>query len=217
MKDLRQARPGRQAEARGVPGRRLLDLQPRHVRHQGVPAVINPPQACILAVGAGEQRPVVKDGALAVATVMSCTLSVDHRVGRRRARCRVPADFKRLIEKTRWRCCSNGPESGCGSILEFDIIVIGGGPGGYVAAIRAGPARHEDRARRARAPGRHLPQLGLHPDQGAAALGRGRRICCTTWTTTASPPRNVSFDSGEGGQARRAASPPSCRAASGTC
>lgn len=42
-------------------------------------AVINPPQSCILAVGAGEQRPVVKDGALAVATVMSCTLSTDHR------------------------------------------------------------------------------------------------------------------------------------------
>ncbi|MCM0021428.1 MAG: pyruvate dehydrogenase complex dihydrolipoamide acetyltransferase, partial [Tagaea sp.] len=39
-------------------------------------AVINPPQGCILAVGAGEQRPVVKNGALAVATVMSCTLSV---------------------------------------------------------------------------------------------------------------------------------------------
>jgi pyruvate dehydrogenase E2 component (dihydrolipoamide acetyltransferase) len=43
-------------------------------------AIINPPQAAILAVGAGEQRPVVKDGALAVATVMSATLSVDHRV-----------------------------------------------------------------------------------------------------------------------------------------
>ncbi len=42
-------------------------------------AVINPPQGAILAVGAGEQRPVVKDGALAVATVMSCTLSCDHR------------------------------------------------------------------------------------------------------------------------------------------
>ena len=42
-------------------------------------AVINPPQACILAVGAGEARPVVKDGAVAVATVMNCTLSVDHR------------------------------------------------------------------------------------------------------------------------------------------
>ena len=42
-------------------------------------AVINPPQACILAVGAGEQRPVVRDGELELATVMSCTLSVDHR------------------------------------------------------------------------------------------------------------------------------------------
>ncbi len=43
-------------------------------------AVINPPHASILAVGRGEQRPVVKDGALSVATVMSCTLSCDHRV-----------------------------------------------------------------------------------------------------------------------------------------
>ena len=43
-------------------------------------AIINPPQAMILAVGAAEKRPVVRDGALAVATVMSCTLSVDHRV-----------------------------------------------------------------------------------------------------------------------------------------
>ena len=43
-------------------------------------AIINPPQAMILAVGTAEQRPVVKDGALAVATQMSCTLSVDHRV-----------------------------------------------------------------------------------------------------------------------------------------
>ncbi len=43
-------------------------------------AIINPPQGGILAVGAGEPRPVVKDGALAIATVMTCTLSVDHRV-----------------------------------------------------------------------------------------------------------------------------------------
>lgn len=42
-------------------------------------AVINPPQGAILAIGAGEQRAVVKDGALAVATVMSCTMSCDHR------------------------------------------------------------------------------------------------------------------------------------------
>ncbi|WP_100258835.1 pyruvate dehydrogenase complex dihydrolipoamide acetyltransferase [Qipengyuania seohaensis] len=42
-------------------------------------AVINPPQAMILAVGAGEQRPHVIDGALGVATVMSATGSFDHR------------------------------------------------------------------------------------------------------------------------------------------
>ena len=42
-------------------------------------AVINPPHATILAVGAGEQRAVVKAGAVSVATVMSVTLSTDHR------------------------------------------------------------------------------------------------------------------------------------------
>ncbi len=42
-------------------------------------AVINPPQGCILAIGMGEQRPVVKNGQIVPATVMTCTLSVDHR------------------------------------------------------------------------------------------------------------------------------------------
>ncbi len=61
-------------------------------------AIINPPQGCILAVGAGEQRPVVKDGALAVATVMSCTLSVDHRVVDGAVGAAYMAAFKKLIE-----------------------------------------------------------------------------------------------------------------------
>ena len=61
-------------------------------------AVINPPQACILAVGAGEQRPVVKDGALAVATVMSCTLSVDHRAVDGAIGAEYLGAFKTLIE-----------------------------------------------------------------------------------------------------------------------
>ena len=43
-------------------------------------AVINPPQAAILAVGAGEKRPVVRGDALDIATVMSVTLSADHRI-----------------------------------------------------------------------------------------------------------------------------------------
>jgi pyruvate dehydrogenase E2 component (dihydrolipoamide acetyltransferase) len=61
-------------------------------------AIINPPQACILAVGAGEQRPVVKDGALAIATMMSCTLAVDHRVVDGALGARLLTAFKGYIE-----------------------------------------------------------------------------------------------------------------------
>ncbi|NYZ12032.1 pyruvate dehydrogenase complex dihydrolipoamide acetyltransferase [Azospirillum sp. RWY-5-1] len=61
-------------------------------------AIINPPQGCILAVGAGEQRPVVKDGALSIATVMSCTLSVDHRVVDGAVGAEFLAAFKALVE-----------------------------------------------------------------------------------------------------------------------
>jgi len=61
-------------------------------------AVINPPQGAILAVGAGEQRPIVKDNALAIATMMSCTLSVDHRVVDGAIGAEFLAAFKKLIE-----------------------------------------------------------------------------------------------------------------------
>jgi pyruvate dehydrogenase E2 component (dihydrolipoamide acetyltransferase) len=61
-------------------------------------AVINPPQAAILAVGAGEQRAVVKGGALAIATVMSCTLSVDHRAVDGAVGAEFMAAFKKLVE-----------------------------------------------------------------------------------------------------------------------
>ncbi len=61
-------------------------------------AIINPPQAAILAVGAGEPRPVVKNGALAIATVMSCTLSVDHRVADGTLGAEFMMVFKTLIE-----------------------------------------------------------------------------------------------------------------------
>jgi len=42
-------------------------------------AIINPPQSCILAVGAGEQKPYASNGEVKIGTFMSCTLSVDHR------------------------------------------------------------------------------------------------------------------------------------------
>jgi pyruvate dehydrogenase E2 component (dihydrolipoamide acetyltransferase) len=61
-------------------------------------AVINPPQGAILAVGAGEQRPIVKENALAIATMMSCTLSVDHRVVDGAIGAEYLGAFKKLIE-----------------------------------------------------------------------------------------------------------------------
>jgi len=62
-------------------------------------AIINPPQATILAVGAGEQRVVVKNGAPAIATIMSVTLSCDHRVVDGALGAQLLAAFKSLIER----------------------------------------------------------------------------------------------------------------------
>ena len=61
-------------------------------------AVINPPQGCILAVGQGEERPVVKDGQLAVATVMTCTISCDHRAVDGAVGAQFLAAFRKLVE-----------------------------------------------------------------------------------------------------------------------
>ena len=61
-------------------------------------AIINPPQSAILAVGAADQRAVVKDGALAIATMMTCTLSADHRVIDGALGAEYLAAFKKLIE-----------------------------------------------------------------------------------------------------------------------
>jgi pyruvate dehydrogenase E2 component (dihydrolipoamide acetyltransferase) len=61
-------------------------------------AVVNPPHATILAVGAGEKRPVVKDGELAVATVMTVTLSTDHRCVDGALGAELLAAFKGYIE-----------------------------------------------------------------------------------------------------------------------
>jgi len=62
-------------------------------------AVINPPQACILAIGAGEKRPwVMPDGSLGVATVMTATGSFDHRAVDGADGARLMAAFKELVE-----------------------------------------------------------------------------------------------------------------------
>jgi pyruvate dehydrogenase E2 component (dihydrolipoamide acetyltransferase) len=61
-------------------------------------AVINPPEGLILAVGAGEQRPHVIDGALGIATMMSATGSFDHRAIDGAVGAEFMAAFKALVE-----------------------------------------------------------------------------------------------------------------------
>jgi pyruvate dehydrogenase E2 component (dihydrolipoamide acetyltransferase) len=61
-------------------------------------AIINPPQACILAVGAAEKRAVVKGNALGIATMTTVTLSVDHRAVDGVVGAEFLAAFKRVME-----------------------------------------------------------------------------------------------------------------------
>ncbi len=62
-------------------------------------SIINPPQGAILSVGAGEQRPVVRDGKLEVATVMTVTLTCDHRVVDGATGARWLQVFRTMIEQ----------------------------------------------------------------------------------------------------------------------
>ena len=62
-------------------------------------AVINPPHATILAVGAGIETPVVRDGKVEIRTIMTCTLSTDHRAVDGALGAQLFAAFKEYIEK----------------------------------------------------------------------------------------------------------------------
>ena len=62
-------------------------------------AVINPPHATILAVGRGEKRPIVKGDKIVAATMMSCTLSCDHRVVDGALGAQLLAAFKGFVEE----------------------------------------------------------------------------------------------------------------------
>ena len=114
-------------------------------------AVINPPHATILAVGAGEERAIAQGGKIVAATIMSCTLSCDHRAVDGALGAQLIGAFKGS-SKTPSRCWfkAKPPNSFCllpqrereeikrvNMAEAFDVAVIGAGPGGYVAAIRA--------------------------------------------------------------------------------
>ena len=70
-------------------------------------AIINPPQSCILAVGAAEKRPVVHGEKVEVATVMTCTLSVDHRSVDGAVGAELLSAFKKYIERPALLLLSN--------------------------------------------------------------------------------------------------------------
>jgi pyruvate dehydrogenase E2 component (dihydrolipoamide acetyltransferase) len=170
-------------------------------------SIINEPQGAILSVGAGDKRPVVRGDQLAVATVMTVTLTCDHRVvdGAIGARFLRPSNRWWKIPSPCWRRTCPSPAyiaevpGACrgGSFERRRSAIPGPATAGLAARIgldhgdgfrcggdrrRArrlcggdpfGPAGFQDRRDRAREPGRHLPQLGLHPDQGPAEVGGG--------------------------------------------
>ena len=62
-------------------------------------SIINPPQSCIIAVGAGEERPVVRNGKIEISTVMTVTMSADHRVVDGGTGAKFLATLKQFIEE----------------------------------------------------------------------------------------------------------------------
>ena len=62
-------------------------------------SIINPPQSCIIAVGAGEERAIVVNGKVEVATMMTVTMSCDHRVVDGATGAKFLQTFKQFIEE----------------------------------------------------------------------------------------------------------------------
>ena len=146
-------------------------------------AVVNPPQAAILAVGAVREVPVVRDGAVVARSRHDgdAVLRPSHR--RRCARRPLPARADGAPRSRRWRWWPREP-GWTSSIWSSS----GAGPGGYVAAIRAAQlglrtAVVERGARR-----RRVRQLGLHPVEGDPGRRRALPRRCATARTRASSP-----------------------------
>ena len=99
--------------------------------------VINHPEVAILGTGRIAEKPVVRDGELAIGHVMALSLSFDHRLIDGATAQYAMNLIKQLLGRTR-AVCNGGVSMVVGDFVEdVDVLVIGSGPGGYVAAIRA--------------------------------------------------------------------------------
>ena len=91
-------------------------------------AIINPPQSAILAIGAIVKKPMAKDGRVAIRPMMKMTISADHRILDGATAAEFLRDVKTSLERLTEKVEVRGAAK---------IAVIGGGFGGYAAALRA--------------------------------------------------------------------------------
>ena len=169
--DLAKRARDRKLKVEDMTGATFSVSQPGHDGHQATSRPSSTrPRPAILAVGTVRKEPVVKNDQIVIGQRMSLTLSCDHRVvdGALGARLlqAIVADPRTPHHPgvlSRWNTMAD----------KYDLIVIGAGPGGYVAAIRGSQLGLKTACIERERAGRHLPELGLHPHQGAAEVGRG--------------------------------------------
>ncbi len=115
-------------------------------------AVINPPEAAILAVGAGIKEPVVRDGQVVVRTTIKLTLTVDHRVLDGATAAAFLRDLKSVdrdaVADRRLRVRPSGQRSAAQSGVTFDHAVVGSPPRYARAMERTWSSGSTRRARR---------------------------------------------------------------------
>ena len=144
--------------------------------------VINHPEVAIIGVNRIAERPVVHQGQIAIRKMMNLSSSFDHRIVdgweaasfiQRIKPARTPGDAVHRLTHAGWIDLWVGvrvgewEEDDMPETLRPRVLVVGGGPGGYVAAIRAGQLGLDTVLVEQRAARRHLPVARLHPVEGA--------------------------------------------------
>ena len=142
--------------------------------------IVNSPQSAILGMHKIQERPMVVDGQIVVRPMMYIALTYDHRIIDGREAVQFLVTVKQCLEDPARMVLQYMSEV-------YDVVVIGAGPAGYPAAIRAGQNKLKVACvdewrehRRQLCVRRHLPECRLHSVQGVAGVirvvsaGKGR-------------------------------------------